>query len=238
MIKAVLVGFNGIVVKDSYVQRQLIEQLLIEENLRFDAAEYQLDCLGRSDRICLKTLLQRRGRFITDNYLDQLLKKKAKAYQVWLDTLETSPLYPGFEDLLFRVKARLYPLVLVASAQASEVTSVLEKAGLTQAFAVIVTGDDSDLKGSKLMTDSYQLAIARLNQRFSTLAIQPTDCVAIENTFMGIKAAKTADIPVVGVAHTYPYHMVQRCATWAVDYLSEIDFEWIEQRDTAVVVNS
>lgn len=231
MIKAVLISFNNIVVKNEPVQRQLIEQLLVEENLRPDPAEYRSDCLGRSDRACLSTLLQRRGRFVTAEYLDQLLSKKAKAYQVWLNSLDKPPLYPGFEDLLFRLKASPYKLALVASAQSAEIDAVLIKAGLTDAFTVIVSGDDLDKAISKPAPDSYQAAIAQLNTQNPTLGLTPQGCVAIEDTFVGIEAAKAAGIPVIGVAHTYPYHMIQRCATWAVDYLTEIDFDWIEQRD-------
>lgn len=55
----------------------------------------------------------------------------------------------------------------------------------------------------------------------------PADCLAIEDSFAGIEAAKQAGVPVVGVAHTYPYQMIHRRATWAVDYLSEIDFDWL-----------
>ncbi|MEM8805004.1 MAG: HAD family phosphatase [Cyanobacteria bacterium P01_G01_bin.38] len=238
MIKAILVSFNNVVVKDDRVQQHLIEQLLIEENLRPDAAEYRPDCLGRSERACLATLLQRRGRFVTADYLNQLLSKKAKAYQAWLNTLDKPPLYPGFEDLLFRIKASPYKLALVASTQAAEVQAVLTKANLTDAFTVIVTDDDVDKSGGKPAPDGYQTAIAQLNAKEPTLALKPQDCVAIEDTFVGIEAAKAAGIPVIGVAHTYPYHMIQRCATWAVDYLTEIDFEWIEQRHGVTVSDS
>ncbi|NEP19157.1 MAG: HAD family phosphatase [Leptolyngbya sp. SIO4C1] len=230
MIKAALVSFNGVIVHDDAIQQQLIEQLLIEENLRPDPNEYRQDCLGRSDRSCLTCLLQRRGRFVTPADMKRLLTKKAAAYQSWLSALEKPPIYPDVKDLLFRIQSRQYKLALVTSAQAGEVEPLLLQAGLSDAFAVTVTGDDVEAAGSKPAPDSYQIAIERLNQRHPGLALTPANCVAIEATFVGIDAAKAAGIPVIGVAHSYPNHMLQRCATWVVDYLIEIDFDWITQR--------
>ena len=34
---------------------------------------------------------------------------------------------------------------------------------------------------------------------------------------------------VVGVANTYPFHMLQRQSNWTVDYLNELELERIEE---------
>ena len=83
---------------------------------------------------------------------------------------------------------------------------------------------------SKPAPDSYLAAIDQLNLLKPELALAPQNCLAVEACFAGIEAAKAANVPVVGVAQIYPYHMIQRCATWAVDYLNEIDFDWIAPR--------
>jgi beta-phosphoglucomutase len=59
------------------------------------------------------------------------------------------------------------------------------------------------------------------------MPLQPNECLAIEDTFVGIEAAKQAGIPVVGVAHTYPFHMLQRCTNWTVDYLYQLEVDRI-----------
>jgi beta-phosphoglucomutase len=230
MLKAVLFGFNGVIVNDEAVHQRLIEALLLEENLRPDAAEYMQVCLGRSDQACLMDLLNRRGRYVTEESLVRLIRKKTLLYQDWLAARDQPPLYPGLEDLIFRARAARYPMAIVTGAQRSEVEAVLQKAGLIDLFPVIISGDSIPAAISKPAPDSYGLAIAELKQRFPDLHLKPDECVAIEDAYPGIEAAKQAGIPVIGVAHTYPYHMIQRCATWAVDYLIEIDFDWIRQR--------
>jgi phosphoglycolate phosphatase/beta-phosphoglucomutase len=34
---------------------------------------------------------------------------------------------------------------------------------------------------------------------------------------------------VVGVANTYPFHMLQRCCNWTVDYLSDLELERVQK---------
>lgn len=79
-LKVVLFDFNGVIINDEPIHQRLIEQLLIEENLRINPGEFRQVCLGRSDRACIAELLNRRGRVVTKTYLDQLQVRKAQAY--------------------------------------------------------------------------------------------------------------------------------------------------------------
>jgi beta-phosphoglucomutase len=73
------------------------------------------------------------------------------------------------------------------------------------------------------------LGVEQLNQQYPNLQLKPSNCLAIEDTFAGIQAAKEAGMQVVGVANSYPFHMMQRQANWAVDYLSDLDLDWVGQ---------
>lgn len=230
MLKAVLFGFNGIIVNDEAIHQRLVDDILLAENLRPESKDYMQAGLGRSDWACLVDLLMQRGRYNTDESIKRLVHKKAIAYLGWLDSIEKPPIYAGVEDLIFRARAAQYPMALVTSAQRVEVDAVLQQAGLSDVFTTMVTGDTLTAETSKPAPDSYLLAIDDLNQKLPDLRLEPQNCVAIEDAYSGIAAAKQAGVPVIGVAHTYPYHMIQRCATWAVDYLIEIDFDWIRQR--------
>ncbi len=228
MLKAVLCGFSGVVINDEDVHQRLIDEVLLAENLRPDAKEYRQTCFGRSDRACLESLLSRRGRVLKPADYTRLLTKKAGSYVSWFQSLDHPPIYPGLADLIFRVKTRQYPLALVTTAQRAEIIPVLKQAKLDAAFDVQVTGDLP--LPSKPSPAPYAAAIAQLNQQYPDLNLTPEQCVAVEDTFVGIAAAKAAGVPVIGVAHTYPNYMLQRQANWVVDYLIEIDFDWICQR--------
>lgn len=228
-LKAVLLDFNGIVINDEEIHQQLIEQLLLAENIRPNCREITQVCLGRSDRACLAELLQRQGRLVTDEYLDQLIERKAQNYQALLTDLGALPLYPGLEDLIYKIRAAQLKLAVVSGACRRDIDWVLSQTSLQQTVAVIVSADDIAREASKPEPDSYLLGVKRLNQRFPELQLAPGECLAIEDSFAGIEAAKRAGVPVAGVAHTYPYQMIHRRATWVVDRLTELDFDWLRQ---------
>jgi beta-phosphoglucomutase len=226
-LKAVLFDFNGVIINDEPLHQRLIEQLLIEENLTLKPGEYQKVCLGRSDRSCLRDLLNSRGRVVKEDYLTQLLKKKAEGYALEIEKIEKLPLYPGLEDLISQVRSLNCKLGLVSGAIRREIELVLERSNLAEHFKVIIAGDD--ITTSKPEPDGYLLALERLNQEYPDLNLQASECLVIEDTLAGIQAAKRAGMEVVGIANTYPFHMMQRQANWAVDYLIELELERVQQ---------
>lgn len=224
MLKAILFDFNGVIINDEPLHDRLLEQILIEENLRPKPGEFRELCLGRSDRICIQALLERRGRIVSPAYLEELVVRKAQAYVQQISALEELPIYSGIEDLMSKLPQCKF--AIVSGALRSEIELVLEQANLRSRFSVVVSGDD--LTVSKPEPDGYLLAIDRLNQTFPSLQLTASDCLAIEDTFSGIEAAKAAKIPVVGVANTYPFHILQRCANWTVDYLTDLEIDRLQ----------
>jgi phosphoglycolate phosphatase/beta-phosphoglucomutase len=234
-LKAVLFDFNGVIINDEPIHLQLIDEILIEENLQPQRVDERQACLGRSDRACFQQLLANRGRVASENYLTHLLNRKAQAYALELEKIEKLPLYPGVEDLIFKVRSlsistgesRNLKLGLVSGAIHKEIQLVLTRAKLAKYFKTIVAGDE--ITTSKPEPDGYLLAVERLNQEYPELNLQPQECLAIEDTPAGVLAAKRAQMQVVGVANTYPFHMLQRCCNWTVDYLSELELERVQE---------
>lgn len=227
VLKAVLFDFNGVIINDEPLHQKLIEQLLIEENLRPKPEEFREVCLGRSDRACLTELWARRGRIVSEDYLNGLIVRKAQAYAQQLAQLDKIPSYPGLTDLIFRVRSTQLSMAVVSGAIRSEIELVLDRLNLANAFSVIVAGDEITV--SKPDPTGYLLAVDRLNQLQPNLKLKPSECLAIEDTFAGIRAAKAAGMPVVGVANSYPFHMMQRVSNWAVDYLSDLELDRVQQ---------
>ncbi|MEY3870154.1 MAG: hypothetical protein RLZZ338_4045 [Cyanobacteriota bacterium] len=226
MLKAVLFDFNGVIINDESIHNALIEQLMIEENLRLKPGEFRQVCLGRSDRACLMELFNRRGRILDESGLLKLLRRKAKAYRDFLDSMESLPLYQGLGELLSQLQDAQLKLAVVSGAMHSEIEVVLTRAGLISFFDAIVAGDD--ILTSKPEPDGYLLAIQRLNQLYPDFHLQGAECLAIEDTLAGIQAAHNGGIPVLGVAHTYPLHILQRWATWSVDTFGDIELERLQ----------
>lgn len=225
-LRAVLFEFNGVIINDDLIRQQIIEQILIEENLRPQPGEFRKVCLGRSDRICLTDLLNRRGRVVSESYLNQLLQRKAVAYQQQIEKQDVK-FYSGLEDLLFQMQTRSLLSAIVTGASSSEVQLGLNRAHLAKYFPLVVAGDQ--VKTSKPETDAYLLAVERLNEFYPNFNLQISQCLAVESTLAGIQAAKKAGMKVVGVANIYPFHMLQRQANWTVDYLCDLDIDRVQQ---------
>lgn len=226
-LKAVLFDFNGVIINDDFLHEKLIAQLLLEENLLLKVGEYQKFCLGRSDKAGLEDLLIHRGRYVKQEYLERLIKRKTLSYQQQLESLEKLPIYSDTIDFISQLSQTDLKIALVTGAVRADVELVLNKANLVDFFKVTITGDD--IKASKPEPDCYLLAVDILNQQYIDINLKPSECLVIENTFPGIKAAKLAGMPVVAVAHTYPFHMLQRLANWCVDYLSDLELDRIQK---------
>ncbi|NCQ71181.1 MAG: HAD family phosphatase [Microcystis aeruginosa L111-01] len=227
MLKAVLFDFNGVIINDEPIHQELINEILIGENLLPLGSEFAELCLGRSDRVCLRNVLTRRNRQVTEEYLTKLINKKASLYRERLGKLEKLPIYEEIYSFLERVKARDLQIGLVTGAIRSEVESILQQAALGDYFSVIVTGDE--ISTSKPQPDGYLLAVERLNRWNFNLQLQPQECLVIEDTFVGCEAAKRAGMQVVGIAHTYPFHFMQRVSNWAIDNFSQLDLDRVEE---------
>ncbi|TRV41903.1 MAG: HAD family phosphatase [Microcystis panniformis Mp_MB_F_20051200_S9] len=227
MLKAVLFDFNGVIINDEPIHQELINEILLGENLLPLGSEFAELCLGRSDRVCLRNVLTRRGRQVTEEYLTKLINKKASLYRERLEKLEKLPIYEEIYSFLKRVKARELQIGLVTGAIRSEVESILQRVGLGDYFSVIVTGDE--ISTSKPQPDGYLLAVERFNRWNFNLQLQPQECLVIEDTFAGCEAAKRAGMQVVGIAHTYPFHFMQRVSNWAIDNFSQLDLDRVEE---------
>ncbi|MBE9044274.1 HAD family phosphatase [Pleurocapsales cyanobacterium LEGE 10410] len=219
-LKAVFLNFSGVIIDDEDINRRLVADLMLGENLRADDAEYTQYCRGRSDRAGLKDLLANRGRILSDSYLDRLIETKTKAYQQQIDCLDELPLSPHLAEFLGKLQEQNIAIGLVTGAARLQVEYILEKAELAKYFNLIVAGDD--LEASKPEPDPYLLAVAKLD-------LQPSECLAIEDNPIGIEAAKRAKVQVVGISNIYPLHMLQRKANWTVDDFLEIELDRVDR---------
>lgn len=225
-LRAVLFDFNGVIIDDEAIHARLIADILLSENLRPQADEYQQFCLGRLDRDCLDNILSRRGRYVNAAYLDKLLVQKSQAYQTELTQLDSLPLFPGVVEFIETLVNADIKLGLVTGAIRAEVELILKRANLWDYFSVIVTADQVTV--GKPDPSGYLMALDQLQAQCPGLELAPMNCLVIEDTFMGIEAARRAGLPVLGIAHTFPFHMLQRRCNWVIDHFDQLDLEYVQ----------
>lgn len=121
--------------------------------------------------------------------------------------------FPGVLALLAALKKGHFKLGLVSSAPMENIDFALSELDLSGTFDCIVSGQD--VSESKPSPQIYLLAAQKLGTG-------PSDCVVIEDSPQGVKAAKTAGMKCLAVANTHHQRELQEADT-LVDSLEEVD---------------
>jgi beta-phosphoglucomutase len=221
--KAVFFELSGVVVQDQALRRVYMDEVLRDAGLILGPEAYREVCLGRTDTVALRTLLEMRGRTVSQALLQELVDKRSVLY---LSQIEQCALVAGVQTCIDQLAQQGIPLGLVTYAPRREVIPVLMQIGLKDAFAVVVCGDQ--VAQSKPYPESYQIALDQLNQRLGQV-IEAPDCVAIESTYPGVLSAQACGMQVVGLPTVLPYQMLHRRADWVVDKFDQIEWERIAQ---------
>ena len=99
-------------------------------------------------------------------------------------------LTPGLRRFIAAARRKKLPLALASCSPKSWVDIVLKRFRLAAAFDVIVAADD--VRRAKPAADIYLLAARRLKAR-------PQDCLAVEDSALGVQAAKAAGMACMGL---------------------------------------
>ena len=97
------------------------------------------------------------------------------------------PLLPGAVVAVRRLAER-WPLGLASSANRPVIDAVLERTGITNCFAVTVSGEE--VAAGKPAPDVYLAATRRLG-------VDPADAAAVEDSTNGLRAAAAAGLVVI-----------------------------------------
>jgi beta-phosphoglucomutase-like phosphatase (HAD superfamily) len=109
-------------------------------------------------------------------------------------------LFPGAAEAIRRAAASV-PIAIASGALGPEIRRALDREQLTQYFAAIVSAEDTPL--GKPAPDPYQLAVMLLRKHIGGAPLQPSDCVAIEDSRWGLDSARLAGLRTVGVTTAY-----------------------------------
>ena len=125
-----------------------------------------------------------------ENFDEKQAKNFQKAYS---EFKEEQPLpyeellFPDVRDILDYLQKENYKIALASSSAMFDIDKMLEIHGLRPYFQAIFSGND--LKVSKPHPEIYQLTM-------KALAVDPTECLIIEDSEKGIAAGKAANATV------------------------------------------
>ncbi len=239
MIQAVFFDFNGVVVDDEPLHMKAYTEALRAEGVELTKADY-LDSLGMDDVAFVRAAFARAGREeeLTDEVLRRVIEREAAAHRELLG--ESPPLFPGVVTFV-KALARLHPLGIVSMSTREQVEYTLRLAGLSQYFTVRVTAED--VTAHKPDPSCYLRALERLNERRGgeahILPHGPDECLVIEDSPPGVRAARAAGMRTLGVTNTVPERALREAgadvvtrslADWTADALHHVfDTNWGRQ---------
>jgi beta-phosphoglucomutase len=200
MLRAVIFDFNGIIVDDEPIHFELFQKVLAEEGIVLTEQDYYARYLGMDDRGCFATAFREHGKEITESHLAALIKRKAGYY---LDAIKKQmKLFPGVKTLVSDL-ARHFPLAIASGALRNEIELILSTVRLRDHFQAIVSAEN--VKTGKPDPEIFLQALSQLN---STLvdsdSIAAAECLVIEDSKEGIRAARKAGMRCLAVTNSHP----------------------------------
>lgn len=199
MIRAILFDFNGVIIDDEPLQLKAYQKTLSEEGIELSESDYY-SSLGMDDIRFVQAAYGRAGKPLPDSVLGTVIERKSAEHRALIE--DELPLFPGVVTFV-KAAAREFSLGIVSMARRTEIEYVLERAGLRDAFKVVVSAEDVEAcKPDPACYNRGFLAIDEKRREAGMLAISPSECLVIEDAPPGVVAAREAGMRILGVTNT------------------------------------
>ncbi|WP_217496213.1 HAD family phosphatase [Arthrobacter sp. 24S4-2] len=200
-LDGVLFDFNGTLSDDEGVLRDLFIELAASEcGVTITERQYQEDLAGRSDREIMGAILALASG--PPREVDEFLRLIDASYNARVAHESLIP--PATRELVRALHTAGLKLGVVTGASRPQVIPALERAGLLDLFAVIVT--DEDVSEGKPHPEGFQRAAAVLGLE------NPARIAVFEDSLPGLGAVDAAGMIAICVQGTHPREVLQRHA--------------------------
>ncbi len=180
---------DGVLVDSEPHHTALERRLFNEAGLDVSEAEH-LQFKGKTSDLMWRELIANKGLTISLHELNEVYSKAANKYFSELDNLSPTD---GVVKVLDYIRKEGIPVAVASSSTKEIINLILQKTELAHYFDFIVSGED--VKAGKPAPDIF-LHTAKL------LGVNPGECIVIEDSENGIKAAKAAGMKCVAYTGT------------------------------------
>lgn len=228
MIRAILFDFNGVIINDEPIQMKAYHELFKTEGIDLTEEDYYA-CGGMDDITFIRHQYARAEKDLID---EKLMELRAGKTEIWRGIVDKEiPLFDGVENFIKKCSQR-FALAIVSMANRQEIEYILEKTGLRGNFTEIISADD--VTECKPSPQGYLEGFRRLDRHRSLEGHYPLvhrECLVIEDVPQGVRAGKSAGMPVLAVTNTFKADVLREAsadsvtktlADWMPDSLVEV----------------
>jgi len=185
MLKAVLFDMDGVIVDTEPLHRKAYFMMFDTMGISVSEALYTSFTGQSTLNICKKLVTH----FKMDQAPEVLVKNKRKHFKHLFENDDSLTLLDGVLDLIKKYHAHGFTLVLASSASMPNIDRIFNRFDLNKYFVAKLSG--ADLKESKPHPEIFEKAA-------KAAGALPEECIVIEDSTNGIKAALGAGIFCVG----------------------------------------
>ncbi|HUO05066.1 MAG TPA: HAD family phosphatase [Candidatus Binataceae bacterium] len=196
MIRALIFDLDGTIADTEPLHLAAFNEALRPDGIEITPADYYTRFVGFTDHDCFLAVMAEHGK--DGARVRELIARKSRAFVTMASKNATA--YPGAERFV-RAAAERFPLIVATGALRADAEAALRGTGLRELFLDIVTAEDAER--GKPAPDPFVIALGRLGYLLRNRdAIQPEECLVIEDTPAGIEGARQAGMRTLGIAHS------------------------------------
>ncbi|REG85879.1 HAD family hydrolase [Marinomonas pollencensis] len=204
--KAIIFDCDGVIVDTENISNSIMRSMLQQEGLQIDDKLLHERFSGFPNRENIKTAEAMLGRSLPESFDDDYRKRFHAVIDQHLEPIT------GVRELLQKVTT---PIAMATNARRKEMNFKLSKIQLEETFAIRFCVED--VVHGKPAPDLYLKAADALN-------VAPEDCIVIEDSVAGIKAAKAAGMRVLAFSETLEADLQMRAgATQCFDTMKQLE---------------
>lgn len=215
MVNAVIFDMDGVVVNTEPIGYRANQEMYKALDITVPDEVYAT-FIGNSDKMIVQKL---KDLYKLEKTHEELLDEKYKYYFNAFDTAEDLELLPGVKDLIIDLYKNGMTLVLASSASKRKIEAVFTRFGLHEYFTAKVSGEDFEI--SKPNPEIFIDAVAKTG-------FPKEQCVIIEDSTNGIKAAKAAGVYSIGYQSEHSMGQDTSLADMVITDFKELNYKMIK----------
>ncbi len=185
MLKAILFDMDGVIVDTEPLHHKAYYIMFDAFNINVSAEMYESFTGQSTINICKKLCTH----FNLENTPEELVMSKRSSFTTLFHNDPSLQLIDGVLELIKNYYNNGLTLILASSASMFTINNVFTRFELDQYFKAKISG--ADLKASKPNPEIFEKAA-------SLAEVERSECIVIEDSTNGIKAAKSANIYCIG----------------------------------------